>query len=168
MSLGTLARARNASGAGRRVPARVGFSLAVAAYAGISVYCALSLLLGPAGLLAYTRLEERKGAMEANLDALGSKRTSLSDELESLKTDPDRAAREARSLGYLRKGETALILGVKKEAIRPIDVGVVLPYAEPASLGDLALKEISLGACLAVMALLLGPRGKALRSKVQR
>jgi hypothetical protein len=54
----------------------------------------------------------------------------------------------------LRKGETAVILGERVERVRPIDSGQVLPYAEPAALGDQALKEISLGAALAAMALL--------------
>lgn len=168
MSLGTLAGARSASGAVRRGAARVGFRIALAAYAGMAVYCALSILFGPAGLVAYRRLEDRKAAMEANLQALGAKRESLNAELESLKSDPDRAAREARSLGYLRKGETALIVGERREAIRPIDIGAVLPFAEPAALGDLALKEISLGACLAAMALLLGQRGGGARGRAQR
>ena len=107
--------------------------------------------------------------METNLGQLGILRISLNAELESLKNDPDRAAREARSLGYLRKGETALLLGEKADRVRPINTGRVLPYTEPASLGDLALKEISFGACLAVMAVLLAPHGSSsLRRRRQR
>jgi hypothetical protein len=96
--------------------------------------------------------------MQANLGELERISGSLNAELESLKSDPDRAAREARSLGYLRRGETALILGGRSEKIRPIETGKVLPYAEPQALGDSALKEISLGACLAIMALFFAPR----------
>jgi cell division protein FtsB len=132
--------------------------LALSAYAGLSIYCVLSFLVGPAGLTAYRRLEDRKTAMEANLASLGKIRDSLSAELESLKTDPDRAAREARSLGYLRKGETAILLGEKAERVRPINTGTVVPYAQPAAIGDSALKGISLGACLALMAILLAPK----------
>ena len=96
--------------------------------------------------------------MEANLAELGSIRESLSGELESLKSDPDRAAREARGLGYLRKGETAVILGERIERAPAIDSGKILPYAEPAALNDMSLKEIALGAALAAMALLCAPR----------
>lgn len=96
--------------------------------------------------------------MGANLAELGLIRERLNAELESLKSDPDRAAREARSLGYLRKGETAVILGERVERIPPIDSGKILPYAEPSAIGDMALKEIALGAALAVMALLCSPR----------
>jgi hypothetical protein len=97
--------------------------------------------------------------MGANLAMLGTIRERLNAELDSLKSDPDRAAREARGLGYLRKDETAVILGERVERVRPIDVGQVLPYAEPVALGDQALKEISLGAALAAMAVLCAPRG---------
>ena len=152
-------RAGNESAAARRGAARAGCALILSLFTGFFIYCALSVVLGPAGLIAYGRLEERNRAMEANLGDLGSKRDRLNAELESLKSDPDRAAREARALGYLRPGETALILGERNERIAPIDAGRVLPFATPATLGDAALKEISLGACLAVMALLLAPSG---------
>ena len=115
-------------------------------------------MVGPAGLSAYRRLEARKTAMAANLAELGTIRERLNAELDSLKSDPDRAALEARGLGYLRKGETAVILGERTEHIRSIESGKVLPYAEPAAIDDQALKEIALGAALAVMALLCAPR----------
>jgi hypothetical protein len=122
------------------------------------LYCLLSVFVGPVGLAAYRRLEARKAAMASNLVELGTIRGRLNDELESLKSDPDRAAREARGLGYLRKGETAVILGERVERVTPIDAGKVLSYAEPAAADDLVLKEIALGAALAAMALLCAPR----------
>jgi cell division protein FtsB len=172
MNLGISTRGRRDS-AGHRgsagAGARAGYCLAISLCVGISIYCALSALFGPAGLTAYRRLEERKAAMEANLVELGGRRESLSAELESLKSDADRAVREARSLGYLRKGETALILGERRERARPIDTGKVLPYAEPTALSDLSLKEISFGVCLALMALLLKPRdANSERARTQR
>jgi len=104
--------------------------------------------------------------MEANLAELGSIRQRLNTELESLKTDSDRAAREARSLGYLRKNETELVLGERSERVKPVDMGRILPFAEPIALGDLALKEIALGAALAVLALLFAPpRGSSRRRR---
>ncbi len=99
--------------------------------------------------------------MEANLGKLGMIRENLNSELSSLKSDPDRAAREARGLGYLRSGETALVLGDSTVRARPIEVGSIVHYAEPAALGDLVLKEISLGAGIALLALLLAPLGSA-------
>ncbi|MGA2546051.1 MAG: septum formation initiator family protein [Rectinemataceae bacterium] len=161
MSLGTLARSGSGTISGRHGAARAGYRLALSLYAGFTIYCTLSVLIGPAGFLAYRRLEAKKTAMEANLGKLGTLRENLNAELESLKSDPDRAAREARSLGYLRKGETVLLLGDRIEQVKPIETGKVLPYAEPTALGDLVLKEISLGASIALMALLFAPRTAA-------
>jgi cell division protein FtsB len=168
MSLETLVHAGNESVAARRGAARAGSALVLSLFAGFCLYCALSVVMGPAGLVAYRRLEERNRAMEANLGDLGTRRDRLNAELESLKTDPDRAAREARALGYLRPGETALILGERDERIRAIDAGKVLPFAMPATPSDAMLKEISLGACLAMMALLLAPSGARTRRRRER
>jgi hypothetical protein len=106
--------------------------------------------------------------MEANLAHLEAVRGSLSAELDSLKSDPDRAAREARSLGYLRDGETTLIFGAKEAKSRQIEAGTVLPYAEPAALDDSILKEIALGASLAMLAFLCAPRTATGRAASRR
>jgi cell division protein FtsB len=158
MSLETWTGARSPYASRRRANAGLAFRIALSIYTGIALYCLLSALAGPAGLLAYRRLESRNAAMEANLASLSGIGERLNAEIESLKSDPDRAAREARSLGYLRKGETALILGERREPARPLDTGKVLPFAEPAALDDLVLKGIALGAALAAMALLCSPR----------
>jgi cell division protein FtsB len=153
--------ARGVLASDRHGASRVGYRLAISIYAGLVLYCFLSLLFGPAGLTAYHRLEAKKAAMETNLGKLATLHEGLNAELESLKSDPDRAAREARSLGYLRKGETAILLGGKVERLRPINTGMVISYAETPALGDLALKEISLGVFLAVMAFLSATRGSS-------
>jgi cell division protein FtsB len=159
MSLLTLTGASEPSTAGRSGARRAGYRLALSCYAGLALYSSLSLFFGPAGFSAYRRLEERKAAMQARLGELEAIREGLDGELESLKSDPDRAALEARSLGYLRKGETAVVLGEKIDRQKPVETGKVLLFAEQPALGDVQLKEISLGACLAMMALLLAPRG---------
>jgi len=147
---------------------RLGRNIAISIYSGIALYCALSVLAGPVGISAYRRLETRKAAMEANLGELERIRGKLNAEIGSLKSDPDRAALEARSLGYLREGETALILGEKAERSAPIDAGLVLPFAEPASLDDSVLKEIALGASLALLAFLQAPRPATGRAESRR
>jgi cell division protein FtsB len=161
MSLNYLSGARDASTKDRRGASRLGVCLAISLYAGYFLYCALSLVFGPAGVESYRRLEARNAAMESNLEDLGTIRQGLNAELDSLKSDPERAALEARSLGYLRKDETAIILGEKAENVRPINAGKILPYAEPMALGDLEIKEISIGAILAIMAIFLRPRRSA-------
>jgi cell division protein FtsB len=160
MSLQTLARDSRGARAAGGAWTGTAFRLALAAYAGLAAYCLLSILVGPAGLGAYSRLEGRVAAMEANLVVLGGVREGLNAELESLKIDPDRAAREARSLGYLRKGEGALILAGRAEPRQRLESGAVLPFAQPVAVSDAVLKEISLGLFLAILALLLSPRGR--------
>jgi cell division protein FtsB len=168
MSLETWTGGRRGSASNRRTASRLGLNIAISLYIGIVLYCVLSVLMGPAGISAYYRLEARKAAMEANLAVLERIRGKLGAELDSLKTDPDRAALEARSLGYLREGETALILGEKIERVRPIEAGSVLPYAEAAALGDSTLKEIALGASLALLAILCAPRLATGRAESKR
>jgi cell division protein FtsB len=145
---------------GRAAGGDLGRRLALAFYVALALYCALSLLFGQEGLIAYSRLEERKAAMAANLELLGAKRESLNAELESLKSDPDRAALEARSMGYLRKGETEIILGERSIKAKGLDSGSVLPYARSGGLSDSSIKEIALGAFLAMLACLYAPRRK--------
>jgi cell division protein FtsB len=152
----------------RGAASRLGHNIIVSIYSGIALYCILSVLAGPIGISAYRRLEMRKVAMEANLGELERIRGELNAEINSLKSDPDRAAREARSLGYLREGETALILGEKVERSTSIEAGLVMPYAEPVTLNDSVLKEIALGASLALLAILQAPRGVIGRAESRR
>lgn len=134
--------------------------VALSLYAALALYCVLSVFFGQDGLIAYRKLEERKVAMAANLNLLAAQRESLNVELESLKSDPDRAALEARSLGYLRKGETEVILMDRVEQVKRFDAGSVLPFAQSAGISDAALKEIAFGAFLAVLAFLCAPHKK--------
>jgi cell division protein FtsB len=151
-------------GMGRRRAAGIGLGscrkVALSLYAALVLYCVLSAFFGQAGLIAYRKLEERKAAMAANLSLLAAQRESLNAELESLKSDPDRAALEARSLGYLRKGETEVILMDRVDQVKRFDPGSVLPIAESAGISDMALKEIAFGAFLAVLAFLCAPHKK--------
>jgi len=159
MSLETWSGSKSAQEKAQRSVPRVGRRIAISFYAGLVVYCAVSLFFGPAGFASYRRLEARRLAMQSNLADLEEIRAGLSSDLESLKSNPDRLAREARRLGYLRDGETALILGESPERSYPIETGRVLPYAEPPSICDAAIKQIALGACLAMMAILFS-RGR--------
>jgi cell division protein FtsB len=142
----------------RGLAARLLFPSAAAAFL---AYCAISFLLGPVGLTAYAAVEQRKAAMESNIEALSSINMRLSSELESLRTDPDRAEAEARSLGYLAKGETAIIMGTPATGPARIEVGEVLPFADPPTLDDGTIKAISLGIGMAVLAALLTPSFRA-------
>lgn len=123
---------------------------------GFGAYCALSVVAGPAGLIAYRELSSRREAMQANLDALGATNAALQAELEALKTDPDRTAREARALGYLEPGETALVIqGFDGSAATSrLEAGNVVRAEVSGPLADGFIKEMSL--LVAIVALIVG------------
>ncbi len=95
--------------------------------------------------------------MESRLDELAAINGRLSGELESLMTDPERAALEARSLGYLRKGEVELARSDRAGASPRIEIGSVLRYAAPRALGDGTAKAIALALALALFAAMIAP-----------
>jgi hypothetical protein len=96
--------------------------------------------------------------MQRNLGALGEANARLRVELESLRSDADRAAREARSLGYLRPGEGAIIVPGRVSEAPELAPGEVVPYAPSPSWPDSALKQIAFGAFLAALAAGLAPK----------
>lgn len=123
---------------------------------GFGAYCALSVVAGPAGLIAYRELAARRTAMQANLDALGAANAALQSELEALKTDPDRTTREARDLGYLKPGETALVVqgyDASRGKSR-LEAGTVLRFEGTGPLADGVIKEIAL--LVAIVSLVVG------------
>lgn len=126
----------------------------IACWCALATYCLLSVIAGPAGVIAYRELDARQRDMSANLAVLRDTNASLSSELDSLKVDPDRAGREARVLGYLAPGETALVLpGLPSGGqAKRLEAGAVLRMAVASPLTDGAIKEISLLLGLVVFA----------------
>lgn len=142
----------------RDTASRIFSRVAGAAWAALAIYCVLSLLVGPAGVLSYQRLAVRTLEMRRNLDELGEANERLRVELESLRSDADRAAREARGLGYLRPDESAILVAGRSSPRIPLETGKVLAFVPPRAWPDSALKEIALGTFLAVLAIGLAPR----------
>lgn len=115
-----------------------------AAYAAVASYVLLSLVLGPAGFLVCRALETRRIAMEESLDAIMELNGSLRANLEAVARDPDRAALDARSLGYLRPGEVELVLPMPTgTGGRDRGPGKLLAASEPRSFSDLELKGLA-------------------------
>jgi len=142
----------------RRLRSSLPRALRIAFATGVAAYSILSAVAGPAGLVAYRRLAERKADMEDNLALLAAANGELRAEVESLSADADRAAREARSLGYLSTGETEVVLDGWAAAPSNLEVGTILPFAQPASLPDESIKGISLGVVLAALAISIAPK----------
>jgi cell division protein FtsB len=133
-------------------------ALALALFVGVLAYCLMGLVVGPSGLIAYSTLSKRVQDMLGNLENLSETNAALQDELDSLRGDPDRIAREARELGYLRPGETEVVLAAAAGAQGLNDAGSVLPLRLPEAVPDSVMKATALGACLAVLALRLARR----------
>ena len=133
------------------------YRLFASACLGVGVYCALSVIAGPAGLIAYRGLEARRDAMQVNLDALGTRNAALQSDLDSLRNDPGRAAREARALGYLAEGELSLV--IEGQTVPPgenrLEPGNILKMEAPVPLGDATIKDLSLAAALLALVLSL-------------
>ena len=97
----TTAEFRNPAGRGL---AAVGDALSNALCACIISYCVVSFFAGQAGILAYRDLKSSITEMSERIEALSAENRSLQDARNSLATDSDRIAREARDIGYIRPG----------------------------------------------------------------
>jgi len=95
--------------------------------------------------------------MEARLDELVAEHERLKGEIAALMSDPERAAAEARSLGYLKKGEIAVsgVTTIWRSA--GISIGEIRSYTDPPALDDTSAKAIAIGFALALFAALLIP-----------
>lgn len=111
----------------------LGWAAANALAAFIISYCVVSFFAGPAGLLAYRDLSATISAMEKNVLALKGENARLAELKESYANDPDRIAREARDIGYLRPGERILVLPPQ---LRIGDGGEGYEKAEPLRAGS--------------------------------
>jgi len=88
----------------------LGEALSNALCACIISYCVVSFFAGQAGLLAYGDLKSNIAQMNERIEALSGEYKSLQDARNSLTTNSDRIAREARDIGYIRPGEKIVVL----------------------------------------------------------
>jgi len=144
-------------------------TLFVALYIGIAAYCLLSVVAGPAGFFAYRELEARREVMVRNMESLGSTNEALRTELDSLRSDPARAGREARALGYLAPGETALVVAGddRSRGQRRLEPGSVIKAKAPVPLSDALIKELSILAGLMSLGVSLAPGLKTRRPGIR-
>ena len=116
-------------------------------------------------MLAAAGLGNRATEMRRNLGSLMDRNKALGADLESLRSDSDRAEREARSLGYLAVGQYEVVLaGWVDGRSSTLGAGTTLAYQRPSSLGDGEIKALSALATL-IAFLLCRFRALALRPK---
>ncbi len=136
--------------------------LLLAFYLGLAAYGTLSIIAGPGGVLASVRLARHTREMGANLSSLKTLNQKLNSELESLSGDPDRARREARSLGFLAPGEfEVVIVGQADPRSDKQAAGIIVPYEIPLSLADGHVKIFALVVALFSLAFLRIPSEKS-------
>ncbi len=74
-------------------------------------------LWGNGGLADYRKVQAGRAQLAANIEELKRINTGLRREVESLGSDPERVALEARRLGYFREGQR--VVRFQGEAARP-------------------------------------------------
>jgi cell division protein FtsB len=114
-------------------------------YVAIAAYSILAILAGPGGLIAESLLADRSAQMSANLESLRVTNRSLGSDLEALRSDPDRARREARDLGYVAADEIEVVLpGREKTTQNGESPGSILAFVAPTVLSDMEVKVLAL------------------------
>lgn len=127
--------------------------LLAAAWLVLASYCLMSVTLGEGGFLATASLHSEIAGMRDNLAKLESLNAELQTGVAALRSDPDRARREARSLGWLAKNEYEIVLANHPVAPVPkLETGKALLLRPPISFADKDLKATSLLIGLAAFA----------------
>ncbi len=94
----------------RKTRGGIADALSSALCACIISYCVVSFVAGQAGLLAYRDLKTTIASMDSRIAELTSRNHALGELHADLVGNPDRIAREAREIGYLRPGEKIVVL----------------------------------------------------------
>ena len=126
----------------------------VAIWLALGCYSLLSMTMGPGGLFAWQSMGESVVAMQGNIEALKNRNRELSSDFASLRSDPDRARREARALGYLPEGEYEVVLtGAGRPSLQDEGPGTALSFDRPETVSDALIKAIAAGLGLLWLAL---------------
>lgn len=130
-------------------------ALSSALCACIISYCVVSFVAGQAGLLAYRDLKITISSMDNRIAELSSRNHTLVELHADLSTNPDRIAREAREIGYVRPGEKIVVLpkelaGVMDQAkLKEMEV---IRAGTSTGLPDTLIKLLAVAIGLAVLA----------------
>jgi cell division protein FtsB len=125
---------------------------------GVVVYTILSFVAGTKGLSAYTQMEDELTRLETNLESLKRVNGDLAGSMNALLYDQDTITAYARELGYGKKGEQFVrIVGITASPERTFYEGSILHSVVPHTLSNEIIRNIALGATLALFfSLLLG------------
>jgi cell division protein FtsB len=126
-------------------------------FAGFAIASILIYFFGDSGLLAYRRLDDYRQALAANVESLQARNADLTEELASLRDDPQRSLVLARGIGlYQAEDEVVKLEGLGRPAVSN-EVGALLKLRKTRTSRNVIFKATGLGvsgllAALAVIA----------------
>lgn len=85
-------------------------ALSYGIFASLVAYCCISVVAGKAGILAYQDLRTQKVEFQRALDFLQQQNSTKQGAIDDLKNNSAKAAEQAAALGYVRKGQTLIML----------------------------------------------------------
>ncbi len=133
---------------------------------GFTVASVLIYFFGDSGLVAYSRLDDYRRQLAANVDKLQTRKATLASDLANLRDDPERSLVMARGIGLYRGGDEVLRLeGLARPTVSN-EVGDLLRLQRHAASRNNIFKAIGIGVSL-VLAGLTFVRSRASRRNRQ-
>jgi cell division protein FtsB len=130
--------------------------LALAAFAGLSIYLVLNLVFGPGGTRETERLAAHKERLEANIESLEKRSRSLENEVMLLRTSPDEIELRSRKLGYYRPNDAVIRFEGWDRPERPPTPGTeIRPFVSAAERSDTGVSAIRSAAISAALLTLI-------------
>ncbi len=102
----------------------------ISAYVGLTVYLILIFFFGSTGRFAYAELESYQSVLKQNLARLERLGTSLDYSIESLRSDRDSVAKEARTLLLLGPREGVIHVSGYNPRVQSVSPGGLLARKE--------------------------------------
>jgi len=123
--------------------------------AGFAIASVLIYFFGDSGLIAYQRLDGYRQALAANIDDLQARNGKLTEELESLRSDPQRSLVLARKIGLYQAGEHVVKLEGFSRGTPSNEVGALLKLRKIQGSRNVIFKATGIGVSVALAALVL-------------
>lgn len=98
-------------------------TILTASWFAVAVYCILTGLYGPAGLVVTARAEESVAAMQKNMEFLEKLNKGYASEWNALRSDASLTAVQGRSLGFIASDEVVVRVALPAPTTSPAFIG---------------------------------------------
>jgi len=112
----------------------------------------LIFFFGDSGLTAYRSLDRYREKLAQNVDDLRARNSDLAADLSSLRSSPERAVVQARSIGLYRPGDQVLRLEGRPSRVEPTAIGNLLKLRKTNDVRSSLFKSSAIGAAVILMA----------------